>query len=830
MERTTLFCEILLPLPVHGTFTYRVPFDLNDQIKPGMRAVVQFGAKKVYAGLVKTIHSKPPAGFQAKYILSLLDSNPVVNISQFRFWEWIASYYMCAEGEVMNAALPPAMKLSGETKIQLNPLADLDSHEITEKEYALLQAISNKKQLTISESIAVAGLPKVLPLLKNMVDKGLISLYDGLEDPWQPHAVKYVKLSASHDYEDLLKKTFDHAEKKAPRQLEVLVNYVRLSRRYETNQSDVSENDLIKSVKGGKAALQALVKKGVFEIYWQKVSRFEHLQSDKEIITFNKHQEVAWNQILNHLQTHDVTLLHGVTSSGKTEIYIKLIRKFMDEGKQVLYLLPEIALTAQIIDRLQRHFGNRAGVYHSRFSAGERLEVWNNILAGGVESLGEQIVYDLVLGPRSALFLPFRNLGMIIVDEEHEPTFKQYDPAPRYNARDAAIYLAKMLGAKVLLGSATPSVETYFNAKSVKYGYVELLHRHGGVLLPQIFVSDLRKETLHKKMKSHFSGMLHNSIQEALENKEQVILFQNRRGFSLRLECQTCNWVPECRQCDVSLVYHKKINKLKCHYCGFTEPPPSHCRKCSSPDVRMKGFGTEKIEEELPVFFPDAKIARMDLDTTRSKNSYQTIISDFGQRKIDILVGTQMVSKGLDFDNVAVVGIMNADNLLSFPDFRAHERGFQLMAQVSGRAGRSTKQGKVIIQTWNPQNSVINQVVEHDYESMYQTQIEQRQQFQYPPFVRLVNLRLLHRDQNTLSHGAEALANSLKNLFPKKVLGPEFPVIERIRNLYIKTILVKIDRGPELAAAKESIMAIIEEFKRKALFKSIRVVVDVDPA
>jgi len=830
MERITLFCEILLPLPVQGTFTYRVPYDLNALIMPGMRAAVQFGARKVYAGLVKSIHSQPPSGIQAKYILSLLDDAPVVKTSQFRFWEWVASYYMCTEGEVMHAALPPAMKLSGETKIQLNPLADMDSPEINEKEYALLQAIKNKKQLTISETMAVAGLPKVLPLLKNMVEKGLICVLDQLDDPWKPLTVKFVKLTDVFENEEELQKLFHYAEKKAPRQLEILVNFVRLTRRYESDPAEVRELELTEAVQGGKVALQALVKKGVFEIYSQQISRFEHLQPIREPVVFNEHQEHAWDNLLSIFQDKDVALLHGVTSSGKTEIYIQLIRKFLEEGKQVLYLLPEIALTTQIISRLQKQFGSRAGVYHSRFNAGERLEVWNNLLAGGVESLGEKISYDLVLGPRSALFLPFRNLGLIIVDEEHEPSFKQHDPAPRYHARDAAIYLARMLGAKVLLGSATPSVETCFNAMAGKFGYVALLHRHGGAMMPEVLVSDLRKEALHKKMKSHFSGQLHKAIQEALANKEQVILFQNRRGFSLRLECQACNWVPGCQQCDVSLVYHKKINKLKCHYCGYTITPPSQCHSCSSPDVRMKGFGTEKIEEELPVFFPDARIARLDLDTTRSKKAYQNIILAFEQREIDILVGTQMVSKGLDFDNVSVVGIMNADNMLSFPDFRAHERAFQLMAQVSGRAGRSQKQGRVFIQTWNPQNPIIHQVVNHDYESMYQTQIQQRQQYKYPPFVKLVILKLLHRDQSTLSEGADDLANRLKSHFSKRVLGPEFPLIERIKNLYIKTILVKLDRDTTLTASKTSIREIVDDFRRVARYKSIRVVLDVDPA
>jgi len=830
MERTTLFADILLPLPLKGCFTYRVPQALNESIMPGQRAVVQFGTRKVYAGLVRKIHTQPPRDFQAKYIISLLDEFPVVKPEQFTFWEWIAQYYLCHEGEVMNAALPPAMKLAGETKIVLHPLADLDSEEITEKEFALLQALKNKKELSLSEAGVIAGLPKILSLLKGMLEKGLVLLHDSLDDPWQPRTETLVKLTPEYGTEESLKQAFDHAEKKAPRQLELLINFVRLSKRYEPVPAEVLQKNLTSSVKGGAAALQAMIRKGIFETYSQQVSRFEHVQAKNDVIVFNQHQEHAWQRIHECFKQHDVTLLHGVTSSGKTELYIKLIREYLDKGMQVLYLLPEIALTAQIINRLQRHFGDRAGVYHSRFSGAERIEVWNNLQHGGIESQGRVISYDLVLGPRSAMFLPFKKLGLIIIDEEHEPSFKQYGPAPRYHARDAAIYLAKMHGAKVLLGSATPSLESFFNAQSRKYGYVDLNHRHGGVMMPEIIVADLKTETRHKRMKSHFTPLLFESIKSALENKEQVILFQNRRGFSLRLECEACNWIPQCKQCDVSLVYHKKINKLKCHYCGYSASPPSNCPVCNSTSLHLKGFGTEKIEEELPVFFPEASVARMDLDTTRSKNAYRNIIADFEDRKIDILVGTQMVSKGLDFNNVSVVGILNADNMLNFPDFRAHERAFQLMAQVAGRAGRNHKRGRVIIQTWNPANHIIQQVVAHDYESMYQTQLLERQRFHYPPWFRLIQVAVLHRDPDVLNKAASDLAQRLRKHFAKKVLGPEYPHIARIRNLFIKNMMIKLERDQGLAAAKQKIMEIVEFFNADPAFKSVRVILDVDPA
>ncbi len=830
MDRTTLFADILLPLPLKGCFTYRVPQAMNECIAPGQRAVVQFGTRKVYAGLVKKIHTQPPRDFQAKYIISILDQHPVVKPGQFEFWQWLAQYYLCNEGEVMNAALPPAMKLAGETKIVLHPLADIGSEEITEKEFALLNALKNKKELTLGEAGQIAGLPKVLPLLKGMIEKGLILLHDSLEDPWLPRTETLVKLTPGYQTEEALKQAFEHAEKRASRQLELLINFVRLSKRYEPAPAEVLLKELTAAVQGGNTALKAMLKKGVFETYTQQVSRFDHGQAKNEAILFNNHQETAWSEMQHCFEKHEVVLLHGVTSSGKTEIYIKLIREYLDKGMQVLYLLPEIALTAQIINRLQRHFGERAGVYHSRFGPAERIEVWNNLLYGGIESKGRVISYDLVLGPRSAMFLPFNNLGLIIIDEEHEPSFKQHNPAPRYHARDAAIFLAKMHGAKVLMGSATPSLETFFNAQTGKFGYVNLNYRHGGVLMPEINIADLKSETLHRRMKSNFSPLLFESIKVALENKEQVILFQNRRGFSLRLECEACNWIPQCKQCDVSLVYHKKINKLKCHYCGYSASPPSNCPVCNSTALKLKGFGTEKIEEELPVFFPEARVARMDLDTTRSKNAYRNIIANFEERKIDVLVGTQMVSKGLDFDNVNVVGILNADNMLNFPDFRAYERAFQLMAQVAGRAGRNLKRGKVIIQTWSPANQIIQQVVDNDYVSMYNSQLAERQRFHYPPYYRLIQIAVLNTDPEIVNKAAAELSQRLRNHFAKNVLGPEYPPVSRIRNQYIKNMMIKLERNPSLAIAKQKITEIVDLFKADQAFKSIRIILDVDPA
>jgi primosomal protein N' (replication factor Y) (superfamily II helicase) len=829
MERITLFADILLPLPLKGCFTYRVPFALNESIKEGQRAVVQFGAKKVYAGLVKKIHTRAPAKLNAKYILSLLDEHPIVRAEQFRFWEWLAFYYMCSEGEVMNAALPPAMKLSGETKLVLNPDLQQDDPELdnlNEKEYAVIKALQNKRTLTLGEASYITGLPKVLPLVKTLIEKGMLFLSEELDNPWRPRMVSFLQLTPEYEQEQDLKLLFDKLEKSAPRQLEVLLNYIKLSGKYGPEPAEAELSAIIRPVKGGAAALQAMVKKGIFEIYRKKVSMLDHIEASASELSLNEHQQLALKQINDEFEQKDIVLLHGVTSSGKTEIYIKLISSYLEQGRQVLYLLPEIALTAQIIKRLQRHFGNRAGIYHSRFNPSQRMEVWNNLLQANSEDMQG---YGLILGPRSSMFLPFSDLGLVIIDEEHDPSFKQYDPAPRYNARDAAIYMARQSGAKVLLGSGTPSIESYYNALNGKYGLVSLQRRFGGFLMPEIQVADIKQDSMRKKMKSHFSPLLFENIQQALDNKQQVILFQNRRGFSLRIECDMCNWIPHCTRCDVSLVYHKKINRLICHYCGYNMEPPVKCPSCSGTGLKMKGFGTEKIEEELPVFFPQARIARMDLDTTRSKNAHGQIISDFENHNIDILIGTQMVSKGLDFQNVGVVGILNADNMLSFPDFRAHERAFQLMAQVSGRAGRNSKRGKVIIQSFNPYHVIIRQVIENDFEGMYREQILERRNFKYPPFIRLVRITLLYYDENILNQAADVLADILKKNFPGQIFGPEFPIITRIRNLYQKNILIKLQKGPRLSEEKQKIAALADEFHLQKQFRQTRIIFNVDP-
>ncbi|MDR1950664.1 MAG: primosomal protein N', partial [Bacteroidales bacterium] len=701
MERLTFFVDILLPLPLQNTFTYRVPQELESEIAIGKRMVVPFTNHKKNAGLIVRIHHEAPTAYVTKYAQSVLDEKPIVNDVQLEFWQWISSYYMCPQGDVMSAALPSAFKLSNESKIVLNPDFDGDVSTLSEREFRVTEALHHKPELTIDEISRITGLVKTIHLIKNLRDKHIVMIKDEILEKIKPKIEIYLRFSADYENEENLQKLFDKLEKKAVKQVEVLMLFIHLTNgqtRREIKRSELSST-LVRtssSVPNAMAIIQTLVKKQIFELFEKTETRLETSDSTHELnqIEFSEDQQNAFDKIQNHFQTshcglapqshnngmlkqvqHDVNLqeknvvlLHGVTGSGKTEIYIKLIEQAVNSGKQVLYLLPEIALTSQIILRLRKYFGEKVGIYHSKFNEQERVEVWQRVMDRGEKQ------FQIVLGARSAVFLPFDNLGLVIVDEEHETSFKQYDPAPRYNARDAAIYLANLHHAKTILGSATPSIESYFNAQTGKYGLVELLKRYGNVNLPNIQIADLKQETREKTMHGHFSSLLMNEMTKALENKEQIILFQNRRGFSLRLECEVCSFMPECQNCDVTLTYHKHSNQLKCHYCGLGIAVPQKCPKCGHSHLSMKGFGTEKIEDDLSAFFPNAKIRRMDLDTTRSKNAYRQIIQDFEDRKIDILVGTQMVTKGLDFDNVSVVGILSADNLISFPDFRAYER------------------------------------------------------------------------------------------------------------------------------------------------------------
>ncbi len=827
MNRVTLFVDVILPLPVPGLFTYRVPYELNNQVTKWKRVVVQFGKKKIYTAIVANVHEVPLNNYSVKYILSVLDQNLIMTGVQFKFWNWMSSYYMCEPGEVMNVAIPSALKLASETSIVLNPGFDKNVDGLNEKEFLIVEALDIQKKLTLTEIENIIEQKKVIPVIKGLIEKNIVVVEEELKERYKPRKETFVKIAKAYHDDKKLQEVFSQLEKRAYRQLEVLMTIISLSNFGHQQEKEVKQTKLTKNPKFTVSTINSLKKKGILEVYRKTTSRLEESVATNlpEDIKLNDYQQTAFDQIEQSFNLNNVALLHGVTSSGKTEIYIKLIQLVLDKGKQVLYLLPEIALTTQIINRLRKYFGNKVGVYHSRYNENERVEVWNSVLQSDVKKTN----YQIILGPRSALFLPYKNLGLIIIDEEHDYSYKQFDPAPRYNARDAAVYLGIQHKANVLLGSATPSVESYYNTKIGKYDLIELNQRYGDIQMPEILVADVKKETRQKTMKSHFSSFLLNYITEALQEKKQVILFQNRRGFSLRLECETCNWMPECKNCDVTLIYHKQINLLKCHYCGYSRKVPERCDSCGSTHIQMKGFGTEKVEDELEIFFPDARIKRMDLDTTRSKHAYQSIINDFEEGRIEILVGTQMVTKGLDFDNVSVVGILNADNMIHFPDFRSYERSFQLMAQVSGRAGRKNKRGKVIIQSWNPYHSVIRDVIDHDYQSMYSSQILERRNFKYPPFYRLISIHLKHRDSRLLNEAAKDFTILLRNKLGKRVLGPEYPLVARIKNFYIKNVLVKLERDEHLVTYKQDIISIVDSFKKESSYKSVRIIIDVDP-
>lgn len=832
MERETWFADVLLPLPIPGTFTYRVPFEMNGSVRRGCRVAVQFGKQKIYTALVYRLHQNVPDVVAPKYILSQIDEAPVVNDFQFRLWEWIAQYYMCKPGEVMNAALPSALKLASESRILLHPDFNSDLSLLGPKEKLIAESLGYRKVLSVNEASELVEQKKIIPLLKTMLEKGVIALEEELKTRYRPKLESCVRLGEEYaDHELALSNLMMQLERKAPKQVELLQHYFMIAGPPGTRPLYITRAELLRRSGASAAQLTALVKKGVFEIFEMATSRLGQFDATAGAgdIVFSPHQQLAYEEVKRGLEAKEVSLLHGVTSSGKTEIYIRLIDETIREGKQVLFLLPEIALTAQIINRLRKYFGNRVGVYHSKYNEHERVEIWNSVLhwQPGDDETGEH--YSIILGARSSLFLPFKELGLVIVDEEHDPSYKQYEPAPRYHARDTAIMLAHIHSARVLLGSATPAIESYYNAKHGRYAMIELAERYGNLMMPEIITANLKEESRKKRMHSHFSQTLLDHIQGALAEKEQVILFQNRRGFSLRLECNECHWMPGCKNCDVTLVYHKHNHSVRCHYCGFHTRVPEKCPACGSTAIIMKGFGTEKVEEELSNFFPGARISRMDLDTTRSKSAYRQIISDFEERRVDILVGTQMVTKGLDFDHVSLAGILNADNMLGFPDFRAFERSFQLMAQVSGRAGRRKKRGKVIIQTWNPEHPVIGFVKDNDYAAFFSHQLAERNQFRYPPFFRLVRITLRHRDHKVLDEACRHLSADLRKDFGSLLLGPEYPLVSRIKNLFLKDFLLKIPRDAGFTSVKQKLILHTEAFSRHEKYRTVQLSVDVDP-
>ncbi len=812
------FVEVILPLSLAKTFTYRISEAEFNYIKKGMRVAVPFGKNKIYTALVIELHQNAPTLYEAKEIHQILDEKALVTEIQITHWQWIASYYMCAIGDVFRGAIPSALLLESETVISQKQDVFVDESQLSDDEYLIYQALQQQSSLKVQDIIAILNKKNIFPILQKLIDKNILVLQEEMLENYKPKLVRYVRLTAKFDSNEGLGELLETL-KSATKQKEIVLSYFQLS---ATEKKPVTVKKLTETANSSVAIVKALIDKEIFEEYYLQEDRVNFLgKSSEEQLKLSAAQQTAFEAIQENLKQKEVCLLHGVTSSGKTEIYTKLIEEYIATGKQVLYLLPEIALTTQLVGRLRAHFGNKVAVFHSKYSNNERVEVWNQVLENSEKA-------QIVIGARSALFLPFQDLGFIIVDEEHEQTFKQVDPAPRYHARDAAIVLANLQKAKVLLGSATPSMETYYNAKSGKYGFVEIFERYGNVMMPEIELVDLKDKYFRKKMVGHFSDFLIEGITNALTLGEQVILFQNRRGYSPLLECMTCGHVPQCQQCDVSLTYHKHKNQLRCHYCGYSIAKPANCHACSSVDLTTKGFGTEQIQQELLELFPSHKIGRMDQDTTRGKFGFEKIIDSFKNREIDILVGTQMLGKGLDFDNVTLVGIMNADNMLYHPDFRAFERSFQMMTQVSGRSGRLEKQGKVIIQTYSPLHNTIQQVTKNDYQGMYNEQLYERQIYKYPPYFKLVKLTLKHRDFDKLKQGAMWLYQVMQQNLPMPVLGPEEPPISRIRNEYIRTIMVKIPMNISVANAKKTIQKMLNSFEAVPSYRSIRVIINVD--
>lgn len=816
------FIDVILPLPLKANFTYCVPAEWSEQVRVGMRVVVPFGKKKMYTAIVSLLHThKPELPYEIKEIVCLLDQQPVLRYPQLKFWEWISSYYMACMGDVYQAAVPAGLKLESETLVCINPDYEAET-VLTEKEQRVLDALSDGKPTTVDLLNKATGMNSVLPTLKLLLDKNAIEVSESLTEKFHIKTESFIRLSDECNEESYLRKVFDDLNR-AKKQLDLLMAYIDLSKfLIPARRREITRKELLEKAGASVAVLNGLLEKGIFVNYKKEVSRLDvSLTETQENNPLNNAQQEALQQINTQFAEKPVVLLHGVTSSGKTEIYIHLIKEALNKGQQVLYLVPEIALTTQLTTRLKRVFGNRLGVYHSKFSDAERVEIWNNVL--------NDKTYDVVIGVRSSVFLPFRKLGLIIVDEEHETSYKQYDPAPRYHARNAAIVLASMHGAKTLLGTATPSIESFYNAEAGKYGLVTLEKRHEDMELPEFLVVDTKEAYRKKRMESHFSDELLGQMKKALDNKEQIILFQNRRGYAPYIECKACTYVPKCKNCDVSLTVHKVFNTLTCHYCGYSEPIPALCPACKTPGLNTKGFGTEKIEDEIKLIFPEARVSRMDLDTTRSKKAYEKLISDFEQHKVDILIGTQMVTKGLDFERVSVVGVLNADNMLNFPDFRAHERAFQLLAQVSGRAGRKYKRGLVVLQTSVPTHPVIGQVLRNDYAALYKVQCSERYQFKYPPYHRMIVISLRHKDVTVVKQAAYEMGVRLRSVFSTRVLGPVDPPVGRIQNLFIKQLILKIENEASPAKAKEILDSIADSLLALPKFKSVRIGIDVDP-
>ncbi len=812
------YAEVILPLALPKQLTYTIPDRLPEEVQVGSRVEVQLGKRKIYSAIVARLTNEKPDGYSTKTILSVLDSAPVVTPQQLEFWYWMAEYYMCTVGEVLAAAMPAGLKLSSETRILIHPQLDNDFSQLDGELFTLAEALFNNKALTIEQVQLILQRKSIYRALEQLVELNIAVFEEELVEKYKPKLETYIQL-APHlvDNDEALKTIFDELERKAPRQVQALMGYFML-----TNEAaPVVKAALIEKAKTTDAAIQSLVTKGVFIQFKEEISRLAKQDENEKIDhKLSAAQQTAFDALQTGFDEHFVQVLNGATGSGKTVLFIEQIKVALAQGKQVLYLLPEVAITEQITRRLQKVFGDELGVYHHKINSQQRVEIWNAVL---------QKKYKVLLGARSALFLPFSELGLIIIDEEHDASYKQSDMNPHYQCRDAAIYLAQQQGAQVLMGSATPSIETYFNCEQKKYGLVELKERYSQLAFPHIQLVDARDETKMKLMKGSFTSVLFEAIKQTLAEKKQVLLFQNRRGYAPSLFCGVCGWIPECDHCAVKLTYHKYSDTLKCHYCGFTRRVVTNCPACGNAAMRIQGFGTEKIEDELKLLFPEARVARMDADNVRGKEAHNRIIKSVEEGRVDILVGTQMITKGLDFDHIKLVGVLSADNLMSFPDFRVVERAFQLLTQVGGRGGRKHEQGAVIIQSLNCKYPVLDFVIRHDYEGFYQYELAQRQKFFYPPYCRLIHLRLLHKNAETVIAASNWLKQELDSFLGPRILGPSKPGIDRIKTLYIREFLFKLERKSEyIKEVKTMLQQKIQELKTQSRFKQVQVRIDVD--
>lgn len=822
-----MFAEIILPLPIYSTFTYDIPAEMSGDVGVGSRVLVQFGQRKFYTGIISFLHNNEPEGYGVKPISAVLDPVPIIRYPQLKLWEWMASYYLCAPGEVFKAAIPTGLKPESTTQVSINPDFDLSQLDgkLSEQSAEIIQLLSSEKKLSIAEIEKGTGIKNVMVILRRLLDTGAIEISEKILERYRPKMQRMIRLNAEPGDNEALHSFMDLTTR-SKRQERALIAYLDLSGWLHAGNKEpgeVARETLLEKSGATPGILKAMEEKGIFVSYTRTVNRFKENASDKiSLPALSPAQENAKREIISSFSEKSVTLLHGVTGSGKTEIYSHLIKATLDAGRQVLFLVPEISLTTQLTDRLRKFFGDSMVVYHSKFSDNERVDVWKRLLATNDPLL--------ILGVRSSVFLPFSNLGLIIIDEEHESSYKQFDPAPRYNARDTAIMLSTMHGAKVLLGSATPAIDTYYKAKEGKYGLVTISERFEGATLPQVEVVDMRDQKKRKLNTGIFSAPLRLATSEAINSGKQALLFQNRRGFAPFVVCRNCGWSPKCVNCDVSLVYHKYSDSLRCHYCGYSIQRPTLCPACEENSVEVYGYGTERIAEETHQLLPDAKVARMDLDTTRNKSSYQEIIEDFSTHSSDILVGTQMLSKGLDFGNVTVVGVINADSLLNFPDFRSNERAFNMLEQVAGRSGRRESKGSVYIQTSDPDNPVLDFVKAHDYVGFYEREIKSRRKLNYPPFTRIINIYLKNKDPHHVDEAALLLANSLRSVFGNRLLGPQKPIVSRIATYYMQSIMLKIEANASMQKVKHILRTLYESLARDPRIKSSIIYYDVDPA